>query len=120
MKSVDLIEKLALFNEHWSPRIIAEVNDQEVKLAKFEGSFDWHKHGDADELFLVIEGSFVMEFRDRSVRLEKGQMIVVPKGVEHKPVADQGGCSVLLIEPRGLVNTGDGESTERSTTGTWI
>ena len=120
MKSVDLDEKLALFDDHWSPKIIAEVNDQEVKLAKFEGAFDWHQHGEADELFLVMEGSFAMEFRDRSVRLEKGQMIVVPRGVEHKPVADDGGCSVMLIEPKGLVNTGDGEDNELSTTGTWI
>ena len=120
MKSIDLDEKLALFDDHWSPKIIAEVNDQEVKLAKFEGAFDWHQHGEADELFLVMEGSFTMEFRDRSVRLEKGQMIVVPRGVEHKPVAADGGCSVMLIEPKGLVNTGDGENNELSTTGTWI
>ena len=120
MKSVDINEKLSLFDDHWSPRIIAEVNDQEVKLAKFEGAFEWHSHADADELFLVLSGSFVMEFRDRSVRIEKGQMIVVPKGVEHRPVADEGGCSVLLVEPKGLVNTGDGKTSERSTTGTWI
>ena len=120
MKSVDINEKLSLFHDHWSPRIIAEVNDQEVKLAKFDGAFHWHSHADADELFLVLSGSFVMEFRDRSVRIEKGQMIVVPKGMEHRPVADEGGCSVMLVEPKGLVNTGDSATDHRSTTGTWI
>ena len=120
MNAVDLEEKLALFQDHWSPRIIAEVNDQEVKLAKFKGAFEWHQHGDVDEMFLVLSGSFVMEFRDRSVLLQEGQMIVVPKGIEHKPVADNGECSVLLVETKGLVNTGDGRKSERTTTGTWI
>ena len=120
METIDLSQKLGLFDDHWSPRIIAAVNEQEIKLAKFEGAFDWHQHRDADELFLVLEGSFEMQFRDRTARLEKGQMIVVPRGTDHRPVADDGGCSVLLMEPRGLVNTGDGDRNERSTTGTWI
>ena len=119
MKRIDLKEKLSRFSDHWSPRIIASLNGQEVKLAKFEGAFDWHSHADADEMFLVLEGSFTMEFRDRSVELEKGQMIVVPKGVEHRPVAEAE-CAVMLVEPTGLINTGDGEETERTTTGTWI
>ena len=78
MKRIDLKEKLSRFSDHWSPRIIASLNGQEVKLAKFEGAFDWHSHADADEMFLVLDGSFTMEFRDHSVELEKGQMIVVP------------------------------------------
>ncbi|MGY8753678.1 MAG: cupin domain-containing protein [Phycisphaerales bacterium] len=119
MQNIDLNEKLSCFNDHWSPRIIASLNGQEVKLAKFEGAFDWHVHADADEMFLVLEGSFTMEFRDHSVELSKGQMIVVPKGVEHRPVAETV-CSVLLVEPAGLVNTGDGEATERTTSGTWL
>jgi len=119
MQNIDLNKKLKCFTDHWSPRIIASLNGQEVKLAKFEGAFNWHAHAEADEMFLVLDGSFTMEFRDRSVELSKGQMIVVPKGVEHRPVAETE-CSVLLVEPAGLVNTGDGEETERTTSGTWI
>ena len=119
MQKIDVQEKLSRFSDHWSPRIIASLNGQEVKLAKFEGAFDWHSHADADEMFLVLDGSFTMEFRDRSVELKKGQMIVVPKGVEHRPVAEAE-CSVLLVEPTGLVNTGDGEKTDRTTSGAWL
>jgi mannose-6-phosphate isomerase-like protein (cupin superfamily) len=119
MNSINIQSKLASFSDHWSPKIIASLNGQEVKLAKFEGSFNWHSHADADEMFLVIEGSFTMEFRDRSVELAEGQMIVVPKGVEHRPVAESE-CSVMLVEPAGLINTGDGEETEQTTSGTWI
>jgi mannose-6-phosphate isomerase-like protein (cupin superfamily) len=119
MQNIDLNKKLECFNDHWSPRIIASLNGQEAKLAKFKGTFDWHSHAEADEMFLVLEGSFTMEFRERSVELKKGQMIVVPKGVEHRPVAEAE-CSVLLVEPAGLVNTGDGDETGRTTSGTWI
>ena len=119
MLNIDLNEKLSCFTDHWSPRIIASLNGQEVKLAKFEGAFDWHSHAGADEMFLVLDGSFTMEFRDHSVELSKGQMIVVPKGVEHRPVAEIE-CSVMLVETAGLVNTGDGEETDRTTSGTWL
>ena len=119
MKPIDLDEKLSRFNDHWSPRIIASVNGQEVKLVKFFGSFDWHSHADADEMFVVLKGSFTMEFRDHSVELSQGQMIVVPQGVEHRPVAEAE-CSVMLVEPAGLLNTGDGEESDRTTSGTWI
>ena len=119
MDTIDLNEKLALFNDHWSPRIIAGVNGQEVKLAKFIGAFEWHSHPDADELFFVLEGSFVMEFRDRQVDVGEGHMIVVPKGVEHRPRAENQ-CSVMLVEPAGLVNTGDADPSEKSTAGQWI
>ncbi len=116
---IDLVEKLKLFDDRWSPRIIAGLNGQEVKLAKLEGTFEWHSHSEEDELFLVLEGEFTMEFRERTVEMKEGQMIVVPRGVEHRPVAARM-CSVLLFEPAGLVNTGDAESSDRTTTGTWI
>ena len=119
MKPIDLDEKLSRFNDHWSPRIIASVNGQEIKLVKFSGSFDWHSHADADEMFVVLKGSFTMEFRDHSVQLSQGQMIVVPQGVEHRPVAEAE-CSVMLVEPAGLLNTGDREESARTTSGTWI
>ena len=119
MDRIDLAHALSRFDDHWSPKIIAALNGQEVKLAKFQGAFDWHSHADEDELFLVLDGSFRMDFRDRTVELQEGQMIVVPRGVEHRPVAAEE-CSVLLMEPAGLVNTGDAERSERTTTGTWL
>jgi len=119
MDRIDLAHALSRFDDHWSPKIIAALNGQEVKLAKFQGAFDWHSHADEDELFLVLDGSFRMDFRDRTVELQEGQMIVVPRGVEHRPVAAEE-CSVLLMEPAGLVNTGDAERSDRTTTGTWL
>lgn len=106
MEKVNLAQKLALFGEHWSPRIVADVNDCQVKLAKFQGEFVWHQHDHEDELFLVLEGRLRMDFRDRQVWLERGELIVVPRGVEHRPVAEQE-VHVLLVEPRGTLNTGD-------------
>ncbi|MGA7990903.1 MAG: cupin domain-containing protein [Thermoanaerobaculia bacterium] len=103
---VNLKEKLALFSTHWDPKIVAELNGQHVKLVKFEGPFTWHKHEKEDELFLVVDGSFDMEFRDRTVRLEAGELIVVPRGVEHRPVAGKE-AHVLLFEPASTLNTGD-------------
>ena len=119
MQPINLVACLRQFSEHWSPRIIASLNDQEVKLAKFQGAFDWHAHENEDELFLVVQGEFTMEFRDRSVILREGEMIVVPRGVEHRPVAEHE-CHVLLFEPAGLINTGDAEASDRTTSGTWI
>lgn len=119
MDCIDLEQKLTAFDEHWSPRIIAEANGQHIKLAKFEGNYTWHSHANADEAFLVLEGNFTMEFRDRNVALREGQLIVVPRGVEHRPVADAP-CSVLLFEPAGLLNTGEGPVTDQTTAGTWI
>ena len=118
-KKIRLADALATFSDHWSPRILAELNGQQVKLAKVIGAFDWHSHADEDEMFLVIDGSFTMEFRDRRVELDRGDMIVVPRGVEHRPVAEKE-CSVMLVEPAGLVNTGDLEASERTTTGIWL
>jgi len=104
---VDLGEKLAGFAETWSPRIVAELNGQQVKLAKLDGEFVWHRHEAEDELFLVLAGTLRMRFRDGERVLGPGQMIVVPHGVEHLPVAEDGECHVLLFEPASTLNTGD-------------
>ncbi|MBA4072689.1 MAG: cupin domain-containing protein [Gemmatimonas sp.] len=102
---VTLTEKLAQFSEHWSPRIVGELNGQQVKLAKFQGEFIWHHHELEDELFLVLHGWFEMQFRDHSVTLREGEFLIVPRGIEHRPVAAEE-VSVLLFEPAGTLNTG--------------
>jgi mannose-6-phosphate isomerase-like protein (cupin superfamily) len=102
---VNIAEKLASFSDHWNPRIIGHCNGNEVRIAKVEGEFTWHSHADSDELFLVISGDFGIEFRDGLVRLAPGEMIVVPKGVEHRPVAN-GECQLLLLDAEGEPNTG--------------
>jgi len=109
MYKVNVHQKLALINDRWNPRIVAELNGQQVKLVKFQGEFVWHKHADEDELFFVIRGRFRMDFRDRSVELQEGEFIVVPRGVEHRPVADTE-VEVMLFEPAQLKHTGDVES----------
>ena len=106
LERIDLAEKLAGFDERWSPRIVAELNGQHVKLVKLEGEFVWHSHAEEDELFLVIEGRLTIELRDGAVVLGPGQMVVVPRGVEHRPIAD-GEVHVLLFEPAGTLNTGN-------------
>ncbi len=103
---VNLAAKLALFTDHWSPKIVATLNDYELKLVKLQGEFTWHDHTNTDEVFLVLAGSMEIEMRDRKVTLREGELFVVPKGVEHRPVA-AGECHVLLIEPAGVVNTGE-------------
>ena len=106
MDLIDLADKLSQFDEYWSPRIIGEVNDSHVKLAKLNGEFVWHSHEQEDELFLVVKGSLTIRFRDRDVHLEEGQMIIVEKGVEHQPVAESE-AHVLIVEPKTTLNTGD-------------
>lgn len=106
---VNLAEKLTLFGEHWKPKIVGELNGQYVKLVKFQGPFVWHRHELEDELFFVIKGRFRMEFRDSSIDLEAGEFLVVPKSVEHRPVADDE-VHVLLFEPASTKNTGDVEN----------
>lgn len=106
MNKVNLREKLSLFRDHWSPKIVGELNGQQVKVVKFKGEFIWHKHDQEDELFLVVEGRFRMEFRDRQVWLEEGEFLIVPRGVEHRPVAEEE-VHVLLFEPATTLNTGD-------------
>jgi mannose-6-phosphate isomerase-like protein (cupin superfamily) len=103
---VNVEEKLALFDERWKPKIVGELNGQYVKLVKFLGEFVWHHHDEEDELFLVVRGRFRMEFRDRSVWIEEGEFIVVPRGVEHRPVAEEE-AHVLLFEPASTLNTGN-------------
>ena len=105
MNRINLAEKFAKFSDHWNPRIVAELNGQQVKLVKFQGEFVWHQHEHEDELFFVVQGAFRMEFRDRTVELREGEMLVVPRGVEHRPVAERE-VSVMLFEPAATVNTG--------------
>jgi mannose-6-phosphate isomerase-like protein (cupin superfamily) len=109
MEKVNIGEKLALFSDHWNPRVVGELNGQHVKLVKFQGEFVWHDHANEDELFLVVRGSFRMEFRDRSVTLKTGEFLIVPHGVEHRPVAEQE-VEVMLFEPAQIKHTGDVES----------
>jgi mannose-6-phosphate isomerase-like protein (cupin superfamily) len=113
MQKINLAEKLSLFDAYWKPHIAGELNGQLVKLVKFQGPFSWHHHKDEDELFLVVQGRFRMDFRDdrgdREVWLEEGELIIVPRGVEHCPVAEEE-CHVLLFEPASTVNTGNVEN----------
>ena len=106
MEKVNLREKFSLFSEHWKPKIVGELNGQQVKLVRFAGPFVWHHHEGEDELFLVVKGRFRMEFRDHSVWLEEGEFLVVPRGIEHRPVADRE-AHVLLFEPASTLNTGN-------------
>ena len=103
---VNIVDKFARFSEHWDPKIVGELNGQYVKLVKFSGPFTWHHHDIEDEMFLVVKGRFRMEFRDGEVWLEPGEFIIVPKGVEHRPVADEE-AQVLLFEPATTLNTGN-------------
>lgn len=106
MEKINLAEKFTLFNDYWSPQIAGELNRQHVKLVKFKGPFTWHHHDHEDELFYVVKGSFVMEFRDRNVELNEGDFLIVPKGVEHRPNASEE-VWVMLFEPASTLNTGN-------------
>lgn len=109
MEKVNLAEKLSLFTDYYNPRIVGELNKQHVKLVKLKGEFIWHKHDAEDELFLVIKGKLSMEYRDRTVEINEGEFIIVPHGVEHKPVAEEE-VHILLFEPATTLNTGDVEN----------
>src|SRR3990167_6413921 len=109
MKKFNLSEKFNLFNEYWSPRIVGELNEQYIKLAKFKGEFMWHSHANEDELFLVVKGTMRIEFRDEVITLNEGEFYIVPKGVEHKPVADEE-AHIILLEPKSTEQTGEIES----------
>ena len=109
MNKVNLSEKFATFTEHWSPKIAGELNGQQVKLVKFKGPFTWHHHEQEDEMFLVVKGSFIMEFRDKNVTINEGEFIIVPRGVEHRPNAPEE-VDVLLFEPASTLNTGNVEN----------
>lgn len=109
-EKISLADKFALFSDHWAPRLAARYNGNEVRLAKVEGEFHWHHHADTDELFLVIEGELDMEFRDRTEHLSAGDLIVVPKGVEHRPCARKGEAKLLVMDADGTPNTGDADT----------
>ena len=107
------------FSDYWSPKVIAEMNDYQFKLVKIKGDFVWHNHKDTDEVFMVLEGEMNIEFRDKTVQLSKGEMFVVPKGVEHKPYSENG-CEIMIVEPRNVINTGDTEGELTADNDIWI
>jgi mannose-6-phosphate isomerase-like protein (cupin superfamily) len=109
MEKINIHAKLAKFDEHWSPKVVAELNGQQVKLVKMKGEFVWHRHEAEDEMFYVLKGNFTMELRDRSILIQENEFIVIPRGVEHRPVAEQE-VSIMLFEPKGTLNTGDSSS----------
>ncbi|MCF6194213.1 MAG: cupin domain-containing protein [Kangiellaceae bacterium] len=117
--SVNFKEKFSKIPDHWSPRVIAEMNDYQFKLAKVKGEFVWHEHPETDEVFIVMQGSLVIELRDGIVNLNAGEMFVVPKGVEHKPVAEKE-CQIMLIEPKGIINTGEAQSDLTAENDVWV
>jgi mannose-6-phosphate isomerase-like protein (cupin superfamily) len=107
---INLAQKLGEFSEHWSPKIVARYNDNEVRLVKTDGEFVWHKHDETDELFLILEGEFDMDFRDRTVTVGPGELLIVPRGTEHRPAARRGEVKLLLIDPNDTPNTGNKET----------
>ena len=115
MTKVNVREKLELFSDYFNPRVVGQVNDTAVKLVKFQGEFVWHSHESEDEMFFVMDGEFKMHFRDRVVKLEAGEFLIVPKGVEHKPMAERE-VSIMLIEPATTLNTGNAASSELTRT----
>lgn len=119
MEKVNFADKLSKFSETWTPKVISELNDYQFKLAKLSGEFIWHKHDETDEAFIVIKGELTICLRDRDISLQEGELFVVPKGVEHKPVAKEE-CHVLLIEPSGVTNTGDISNDLTADNDVWI
>ena len=119
MEKINLNQKFALFNEHWTPKIISELNDYQIKIAKVEGDFVWHNHSNTDEFFLVIEGTLYIEFESETMELNAGEMYVVPKGVQHRPYAREE-CKIMLIEPPGVVNTGEADSELTASNDVWV
>ncbi len=109
MNKVNIEEKLSLFNDYFNPKIVGELNGQQVKLVKFKGEFVWHKHDNEDEMFYVVKGKFKMEFRDKIVEINEQEFLIVPKGIEHKPSAENE-VSIMLFEPAATLNTGDTKS----------
>ena len=117
--SINLRSKLDMFSDHWTPRVVAEMNDYQFKLAKIKGEFVWHSHPETDEVFIVIDGQMTIEFRDGAVELGAGEMFVVPKGVEHKPSALVE-CKIMLVEPKGTINTGDAGGPDTAAADVWV
>jgi mannose-6-phosphate isomerase-like protein (cupin superfamily) len=118
-RPINLRQKFGLFSEQWQPKVVAEMNDYQFKIVKLEGDFVWHEHKDTDETFIVIEGELRIDFRDGAVALSAGEMFVVPKGVEHKPYAERE-VKLLLIEPRGVANTGDEAGPRTAANDVWV
>ena len=118
-KAINFNDKLALFSEQWAPRIVAQMNDTQFKLVKISGEFVWHSHPETDEVFIVLDGRMEIHFRDGVAALRSGEMLVVPRGVEHKPVAAEE-CSILLVEPAGTLNTGDAGGERTAPADAWI
>jgi mannose-6-phosphate isomerase-like protein (cupin superfamily) len=118
-KAINLAQKLSLFHERWKPKVIAEMNDYQFKVVKLQGDFVWHQHADTDETFMVLEGRLRIDFRDGVVEIGAGEMYIVPRGVEHKPYAHEE-VQLLLIEPRGVLNTGDATNERTAELDQWI
>jgi len=118
-QAINFKDKLDLFQEHWSPKVIAEMNDYQFKLVKFQGEFVWHDHSDTDETFIVLEGRLRIDFRNGHVDLSAGEMYVIPQGVEHKPYAEKE-AKVMLVEPKGVVNTGQEAGSLTAENDVWI
>jgi mannose-6-phosphate isomerase-like protein (cupin superfamily) len=116
---INIQKKLTKFSDHWSPKIIAQMNDYHFKLVKFQGDFVWHKHNDTDEVFIVIDGEMSIVFKDGNVILQQGEMFVVPKGMTHKPFAEKE-CNIMLVEPAGTKNTGDADGEMTARDNVWI
>ena len=118
-EAINLSDKFGKFSERWSPRVVARMNDYHFKLARIEGEFVWHSHAETDEVFIVVEGEMAIEFRDGRVELKAGEMFVVPRGVEHKPVAARE-CMLMLVEPAGTINTGDAGGELTAADNVWV
>ena len=119
MKKINFKEKLSHFTDHWAPKVIAEMNDYQFKLVKIKDDFVWHQHSESDEVFIVLEGNMSIEFEDETIELSEGEMLVVKKGDKHKPFANKE-CMIMLVEPKGVVNTGDTPSSLTASNDVWI
>jgi len=119
LKAININDKLNKFSDLWSPKVIAEMNDYQFKLAKVKGEFVWHSHKETDETFIVLDGELLIEFRDKKIKLNKGELYIVPKGVEHKPYAENE-CHIMLIEPKGIINTGEKSTKLTSKNDIWV
>ena len=117
--AINFAEKFATFDEHWSPKIVAQLNDYHFKMVKIQGEFVWHAHADTDEVFIVVDGELTIHFRDGEVVVRSGEMFVVPRGVEHKPFARHE-CKMMLVEPAGTINTGDARTELTAKDGVWV
>ncbi len=117
--AINFEDKFSRFHDHWSPRVIAEMNDYQFKLVRVQGEFLWHDHPDTDEVFVVLDGTLTIEFRDGHVTIDSGEMFVVPRGVAHKPVAEKE-CKLMLVEPKGVVNTGDAGGRMTAENDVWV